>query len=408
MNQLIKNRAFMTLTGADFFETIGISLFNIGLLLYAKTFEQATLLVSVVSVATVLPGPLGIVMGRLADLTGHKREWLISTKFLQAGLYLGLAQLINQHNLMVFMMIILLNISSDVLGLFSNSLRMPMIQAKVASDLREQATGFNQGVTTLMQMVGQAFGVTLLTMTHDYQLTGLVNALTFLLAGLVLLSGYRSLAVTIQPAGHQSFKRLVAQAKQVFELSAGVNVVGLLMSILLMNAVGASIDAILNLFLLHMGHRLPLSFSLSVLVLNTVFVTGTILGNLLHTGWFKRLTFRTVELLTLGVLSGIYVNLLTWQNYWVIIGGMAIAGFGMGQMNPKLYANLMQVADPQQLGSVTGVLSSLTTISIPAGSMGIVLVYNVVSGPVAYGLSLGLLALAAACLFLPARTKLSA
>lgn len=401
MTQLVKNRVFMTLTGADVFETVGMSLFNIALLMYAKTFQQASLLVSIVSVATVLPAPLGIVTGRLADLTGHKRDWLIGTKFIQAGLYLVLAQVIDQRSLVVFGIVIGINVCSDVLGLFSSSLRLPIIQAKVARDDQEQATGLNQGVMVLMETVGQALGVSLLALTHDYQLTGLVNAGTFLLAGLILLSGRRQLSVVVAPASHQSFWVLVKQVKQVLAQSAGINVVGLLLSMGFINAVGASIDAVLNLFLLQKATQLPLSFSLGVWVLNTVFVIGTIGGNLCHTGWFQRLSFRAVELMTLAVLGSIYFDLLTFQNYWVIVVGMGVAGFGMGQMNPKLYANLMKVAAADELGSINGVLSALATISIPVGSVGIVLIYNAISPIAAYGVSLGLLGLSAVSLFLP-------
>ena len=401
MTQLVKNRAFMTLTGADVFETVGMSLFNIALLMYAKTFQQASLLVSIVSVATVLPAPLGIVTGRLADLTGHKRDWLIGTKFVQAGLYLVLAQVIDQRSLVVFGIVIGINMCSDVLGLFSSSLRLPILQAKVARDDQEQATGLNQGVMVLMETVGQALGVSLLALTHDYQLTGLVNAGTFLLAGLILLSGRRQLSVVVAPASHQSFWVLIKQVKQVLAQSAGINVVGLLLSMGFINAVGASIDAVLNLFLLQKATQLPLSFSLGVWVLNTVFVIGTIGGNLCHTGWFQRFSFRAVELMTLAVLGSIYLDLLTFQNYWVIVVGMGVAGFGMGQMNPKLYANLMKIAAADELGSINGVLSALATISIPVGSVGIVLIYNAISPIAAYGVSLGLLGLSAVSLFLP-------
>jgi len=393
------------LTGADVFETVGMSLFNIALLMYAKTFQQASLLVSIVSVATVLPAPLGIVTGRLADLTGHKRDWLIGTKFVQASLYLVLAQVIDQRSLVVFGIVIGINVCSDVLGLFSSSLRLPIIQAKVARDDQEQATGLNQGVAVLMETVGQALGVSLLALTHDYQLTGLVNAGTFLLAGLILVSGRRQLLVVVTPASHQSFRVLVKQVKQVLAQSAGINVVGLLLSMGFINAVGASIDAVLNLFLLQKASRLPLPFSLGVWVLNTVFVIGTIGGNLCHTGWFQRLSFRVVELMTLAVLGSIYLDLLTFQNYWVIVVGMGVAGFGMGQMNPKLYANLMKVAAADELGSINGVLNALATISIPVGSVGIVLIYNAVSPIAAYRVSLGLLVLAAVSLCLPTSQK---
>ena len=141
MKNLGRNRAFVTLTVADLFETIGTSLFNIILLTYARTFAQANLMVSLVSVATVLPGILGMLTGRLADSQTNKRGWLAGLKFVQAALYLVLAQLITEKQVGLLLIIIVINLCSDVLGMLSGSLRMPLLQAKVASELQEEALG---------------------------------------------------------------------------------------------------------------------------------------------------------------------------------------------------------------------------------------------------------------------------
>lgn len=154
MLSLRRNRAFLVLTGTDFFETIGMSLFNIILLTHAKGFAHADLMVSLVSIGAVLPGVFGIVMGPLADRVHRKRNWLVATKFVQAALYVLLAELINDRQISVLIIIIMINLGSDVLGLFSTSLRMPIIQNKVPVVQREQAVGINQGIATLMQMVG--------------------------------------------------------------------------------------------------------------------------------------------------------------------------------------------------------------------------------------------------------------
>ncbi|WP_225351126.1 MFS transporter [Lactiplantibacillus paraplantarum] len=374
MKNLSHNRAFVTLTVADIFETIGTSLFNIILLTYARTFAQASLMVSLVSVATVLPGVLGIITGRLADTQSNKRGWLVGLKFIQAMLYMVLAQLITSKQVGLLLIIIAINLCSDVLGMMSSSLRMPLLQAKVTADLQEEALGINQGIGVLVQTLGQALGVSILAATGDYQLAGYLNAVTFLLAGVVLLCGYGALRLPSVPAATTPpFRQLLQQVRVAMEAGAHMNVLALLASVLLLNAVGASVDALLNLYLIDHGAALPLSFGGAALVMNTAFVIGSVAGNLLHTGWFQKWSFRAVMLTTVVTFEGLFINLLSWQNYWVVVTVMMIGGFCMGQANPKLMASLLKVADRQIVGSLSGIINSLATISIPIGSVGLVL-----------------------------------
>ncbi|AVW10618.1 MFS transporter [Lactiplantibacillus paraplantarum] len=401
MKNLSHNRAFVTLTVADIFETIGTSLFNIILLTYARTFAQASLMVSLVSVATVLPGVFGIITGRLADTQSNKRGWLVGLKFIQAMLYMVLAQLITSKQVGLLLIIIAINLCSDILGMMSSSLRMPLLQAKVTADLQEEALGINQGIGVLVQTLGQALGVSILAATGDYQLAGYLNAVTFLLAGVVLLCGYGALKLPSVPAATTPpFRQLLQQVRVAMEAGAHMNVLALLASVLLLNAVGASVDALLNLYLIDHGAALPLSFGSAVLVMNTAFVIGSVAGNLLHTGWFQKWSFRAVMLTTVVTFEGLFINLLSWQNYWVVVTVMMIGGFCMGQANPKLMASLLKVADRQIVGSLSGIINSLATISIPIGSVGLVLLANVVGPQAAYLTAMGLLLACGGCLFI--------
>ena len=285
--------------------------------------------------------------------------------------------------------------------MMSSSLRMPLLQAKVTADLQEEALGINQGIGVLVQTLGQALGVSILAATGDYQLAGYLNAVTFLLAGVVLLCGYGALKLPSVPAATTPpFRQLLQQVRVAMEAGAHMNVLALLASVLLLNAVGASVDALLNLYLIDHGAALPLSFGSAVLVMNTAFVIGSVAGNLLHTGWFQKWSFRAVMLTTVMTFEGLFINLLSWQNYWVVVTVMMIGGFCMGQANPKLMASLLKVADRQIVGSLSGIINSLATISIPIGSVGLVLLANVVGPQAAYLTAMGLLLACGGCLFI--------
>lgn len=405
MKNLIKNQTFLTLTSADIFETIGTSLFNIILLTYAKNFAHANLMVSIVSVATVMPGVLGVFIGQIGDRTHNKRIWLAGTKFIQGILYLTLAQLINRHQVTLLMIIILINIISDLLGMYSGSLRMPIIQAKIAEAQQEEAVGINSGISTVMQMLGQAFGVSLLAITHDYQLAGYVNAATFFIAGVILIAGYQSLEVHQTHQKAPAFKKMLVEMKKTLEASASTNAWALLSSILFLNAVGSSQDAIINLYLVDQGDKLPLPFGVSVLIINSVVVIGSILGSILHSGIFKQWSFKSVMTVCVISMELFYLNLLGLQSFWGIIVTMGIGGFCMGQANPKLTAALLKVANPDIIGSLTGLMNTVCIISMPIGTIGIVLLYNVVNPAVSYLISMVLLFISIACLYLPNKKR---
>ena len=401
MKKLLNNRVFLTITGADFFETIGTSLFNIILLIYAKSFVHANIMVSIVSVASVLPGVLGMLTGQIADRTADKRLWLIITKFIQGILYLVLAQLINRKQVFLLMIIILINVSSDLLGMYSSGLRMPIIQNKVPTDVQEQAVGINSGIATLMQVVGQAIGISFLAINHDYQMAGYLNALSFFIAGFVLLSGYRTLKLQPIAAPTRDFKKMLREIRVALEASSQIKAGKLLTSILLLNAVGASLDAIINLFLIDNESAVPFHFGVSILIINIVLVTGTILGSVLHTGFFQKLSFKLVMLLSIISLGLLFADLMFWKNFWIILITLGLSGFGMGQANPKIMASLLKVADADIVGSLSGLLDSLAVMSIPIGSIGLVLIYNLINSHTAYLVAIMLLIGCAFCLLLP-------
>ena len=75
MLTLLKNRTLQTIASANFFTTLGVSLFNIILLTYAKNFPNPHWFVAIVSVVTVVPYVFGGLTGdslirRAEKLTG--------------------------------------------------------------------------------------------------------------------------------------------------------------------------------------------------------------------------------------------------------------------------------------------------------------------------------------------------
>ncbi|ETY73332.1 MFS transporter [Lactiplantibacillus fabifermentans] len=380
MTTILKNRTLQTLVGANFLATLGISLFNIILLTYAKSFAQSQWLVSVVSVAEVCPFMFNIVMGRLADQTRAKARLQIVTKFIQAGLYLILAQLINQHTVGIFYLVVLCNVMSTLCGNYGSSLFNITMQNRIAAADRQQAYGINQSVGTIMSPVGQALGVFVLAVTHDYALAGYVNATTFLLAALWLLAGYRQITVPFMTTKKAPFRSVWRTASQVIYAATAMPTVSFLGIIMLLNVVSMSLDGVLNLYLLRLTPKWGLPYATVVLVVNIVFVIGNVLGGITKRTWADRLTLRQLTFLTTLMTGMTYVMLLVWPTLPGIVLAILVAMFFTGKLDPKMYALITMKVTPNMTGSVLGLISTVVTIAAPAGSTSIVLLYNL-AGP---------------------------
>lgn len=67
---------------------------------------------------------------------------------------------------------------------------------------------------------------------------------------------------------------------------------------------------------------------------------------------------------------------------------MFIISFLLIKINTKLNAKVLEVADEDIIGSIFGTLGSLMTISVPVGSILIILIYNSISPNSAYYVSI--------------------
>lgn len=304
------NKSVLTLTSANIMETIGISIFNIILLTYAKNFSNPNL---AVSIAMVIPGILGFIAGRLEDKSIKKSNYLIVSKLVQAVLYLILALIINQHNYFIFLAIVGINVFSDFLGLYSSNLRMPIIKDKVATDSTQQVLGLNQSITTFLQPVGQAFGIMIIGVTENYVLAGIINALTFLITAFILYVGRNNIDTQNKKLNENQTEQsesIIKRTMNILSESAGLDIFHLLSSLVIVNAIGSSIDGIINLFLIDHPNLSIFPFAVEILLINVVFVLGTFLGSIMKTKIVDQLTFKTTVIVTVTLMILTYFNFI--------------------------------------------------------------------------------------------------
>ncbi|WP_318765350.1 MFS transporter [Lactiplantibacillus carotarum] len=391
MLTILKNRTLQALASANFFATLGGSLFGIILLTYAQQLPRARWFVATVSIATVLPSVMGSLTGRVADQTRHKRRWLIGIKFVQAGLFIGLAQLINRQTVGVFFVVIGINLMVSLLGNYGGNLLTIIIQNRIRPADRQQVLGLNQSVSTVMGPLGQALGVLVLARTHNYALAGYLNAASFLLSAGCLLLGRSAIQPTLTSRPQaQPFHRIWAVIQRVTMQTAGMSAVRLLGVVMLLNVVDTSLDGVLNLYYLTLAPRLRLGYSWLVLLSNVAFVVGMVLGGVTKRTWLDRLTIQQLLQVCSLILMGAFATLLWWPQLVPILLVVLLNAFCTGKLDPKVFAAMMPEIEPQLVGSVFGTISSLVTVAAPIGSVGILILYNLTGPVMAFSVALGI------------------
>lgn len=380
--KILKNKTAMLLLSAAFFETIGTSIYNIVLLTYAKTFVHPKLFISIVSISMFIPGLFGFILGKFSDQTRRKSMSFTSMKFCQFLLYIFLAIVILKKNIATFVITILINIISDCIGQYCGSLRASIIQNRIDDEDRRSTLGLSSVISTLVVPLGQSLGVIILKITRAYYLAAIANALSFLISGLITLGGqklihYYSDSNKISTNSHLEVDK--DKVKTAIYKTTALSFLNFMVCFGLINSVGASIDSVINLYFVSYPHATPFSFSVSLVILNTFNIIGSILGNIINISWLSRKSIKTLLIYGSTIIIFIYLNFLLCKSFWLTVLLMFIVGFFIGFINPTIDSKLMQNTDPAIMGSIWGIIGTLATVSIPFGSVGLILIYNAIS-----------------------------
>lgn len=384
MRTLIKNRTFITLSTSNFFQTLGISFFNIILLMFAKSFDNAQLWVGLVSISAVIPGVLAGPLGNVVNRFNYKAKGVIVLTLIQAAMYLYMALYMNHKYTWVIMMVISVNLISDIFGVLIGLLRYPIIQAHIEGDSRRQALGIMQSISFLMQPLGQAAGVAYIGATGDYRMGSLINAATFAISALIFMFNYKQVEVQssevvadkLEPEQTPEEKNI--SLKKVLALlgeATKVPGINLLISMMIFNGISAGIDGVLNLYVLDHADSLYFSFGVSIFLINIAFIAGMIAGSLWVNDLMKNYTMKTLLLIATVLLILLFVILELQMNFFLILLIMFAMSYITGKVNPKVAADVMGKVEEKYLSPMMGTISTVMTLATPVGSVALVAGY---------------------------------
>ncbi len=374
MRLFVKNKVYRLLTISRFLNTIGSSLYNIVFVVYAATVFQSKIMVGIANVTMVVPTLFTIWIGIKADQTKAKKKWIIITGFAQAILFTLLAFIIAEPSLLAFSFVCFFNILSDILSDFSNGLRMPIIQKYVYQEDLIDAYSFTQFISYICNFSGQALGIWLLTISQqNFSLVAIINALSFLLSALVIViikdnTSYDVLSNDKKQPLKKQFLALYHNVMLIFNEASTVDFSRLLLSILFLNMLGGSLNAIYNIWLLNakIGH---FTYSQSLLLIEFILIGGILIGSLTPHDYFSQKSIR--ELLRINAVIFFLVGLSNLLRFPLIVGILllAFASYLVGKVNPKINSLLLSNLPANILAQTNNFLSFLFTLSLPVGTV---------------------------------------
>lgn len=292
---MVFKKLFVTLAGATLFEVLGVSFFNIMLLMYVKGDTNAAAWIVAINVLSVSTGVLGAVWGRIANRIQNKTNVFIASKLLQALLYVAAIAGISANRGTFLVILLSINFLSDAIGAIANLLVLPIIQTKLSStDERQKIMGFIQSVGMLLAPLGQAAGVSFFAITGNIVAALVVNAGMFVISWLFLALGRSNVQIapilyeqtaTKEKGNATNFKSALSVLTEAFKLPITV----ILTFLVVLNAIGGSLDGIINLYLL--DGTTTAEYGVLVVVVNVLFISGSVMGAAIVKDFFPNLDY---------------------------------------------------------------------------------------------------------------------
>ncbi|WP_125604425.1 MFS transporter [Lapidilactobacillus bayanensis] len=384
MHVFLKNKPYQTLTLSSFLSSIGSVLFNIVFIIYAGSLPYKTLAVSLVSFATVVPTFFMMPMGYLADQSKKRINLMFRFKFVQFGLYLLLSLLIGlNQSIWIFAILLVINVASDIISSFTGSLVLPYFKHFVANADLNDATSFETGINNVINIVFQGVGASLIVLLHhNYSLFGIINALSFLLAGIVLIQQKQlfkqadqeeiaedeaAVQTEVKQQSKENFFQSMKHSLKLFyedKLIFSITILAVLV-----NTLGIGMDGLSNVLLVNTKSLWFGNFGNTVALISIVSSVAITAGALITHDGLQDVSIPVLVGIAMIWVTGFAINMFWWENRYLMIVLMAAASYPLGKVNPRLSAQFIAKIERKRLAATLSVLNTMSVIGGPVGQI---------------------------------------
>ncbi|MDR3189997.1 MAG: hypothetical protein LBT80_02185 [Lactobacillaceae bacterium] len=367
MRKLLKNKAFVTLALSDYTNLFGMTLFNFALIIYISDSANASVWIAVISVLNWVPTMLGVFTGDVADRLKNKVKKYSIIRWIQAVIYIVVALLII-HNATIFIALIIgFNVLSDLLGGIRGGIYNHLLKSNLEDDDFGTAASFSQSMSVLIDFVGGAVGLALLTVVNqNFVIFAVLNALLFVLSGVNVYWRKNSLNEPKQVVKKQvETLRFIDRVKAgLHELNNLPGVRQVLIYIIMVNGIAGSINLLAIISIRNEVSIFGLNFEQKFFLITSLFPIAMFLGSVFVSDIFKKLKFSSILLVHLVVQVLLAISFLLHNGILILIL-ITILGYTLAKIAPRFYGNLMKNLSHNRLGVVYGLLGSLSMMLPP-------------------------------------------
>lgn len=367
MNIFLKNKNYRKFTLASWLSGAGNILFYLALMTYASKLKNYSLALSLIAITESLPDLIQSLSGYLADRTHNKYRVIVWLAVIRFALYMlvGLLFVTNIAGWNLVLMVIGLNFVSDLSGMYSGGLQTPLIVGLVGENEMAEAQGFTSGVSQLITLIAQFVGSGLL-LFMSYSELAIVNALTFLAAGLL----YANIGASVrkqQPGQKEEvndqnfFATISSSFKQVRKAHGLLTIV---LVVAMLNGLLSSVEPLISIVIAGDKSMLIGSYSFTIALLGAAAAIGLALGSAVGTRLLKNTSLFQLSLLS-TISSAIMAVVILDKSSILCLILMTTLGFLAGTSSPKLMQWLVVSVDRKILASSAGLLNTILAIAGP-------------------------------------------
>ena len=387
MNIFLKNKLYRLFTISSAFGNAGRTLFDIAFIIYATNLPNPELAVSIVSIATTLPYIISFVLGYFADQTKDKYNRTLSTRFYQFLLFSLFAFVcIYGVQWWIFIVLVFVNVVADILGGYNGYLSMSINTRLVRKEQLSEALAFISSINNTISLGGKAVGVFVLgLLSYNYSYFGMLNAVLFLIAFLILAKYKNAMkaeigSFKINNKEKMSVKRFLKDTIENFKILREIKkIYNFVILFLGMNFYSSAMFALLLVILVKNESLLFGNVAYTITLLEIVEVLSTIVGGVYQISFYKNMSLRNNAILEI-ILFIMYVgNLFILQNKFILVILTIVIGYFAGISNPKLDALILQSVPEEKQTSIYSIFSTIITISVPIGTTVILFFANAIS-----------------------------
>ena len=387
MNIFLKNKLYRLFAISSAFGNAGRTLFDIAFIIYATSLPNPELAVSIVSIATTLPYIISFILGYFADQTKDKYNRILSTRFYQFLLFSLFASVcIYGVQWWIFIVLVFVNVVADILGGYNSYLSMSINTRLVRKEQLSEGLAFISSINNTISLAGKAVGVFVLgLLSYNYSYFGILNAVLFLIAFLILAKYKNEMKAEIgsfkvDNKEKVSTKRFLKDTIENFKILREIKkIYNFVILFLGMNFYSSAMFALLLVILVKNETLLFGNVAYTITLLEIVEVVSTIAGGVYQISFYKNMSLRNNAILEI-ILFIMYVgNLLMLQNKFILVILTVIISYFEGISNPKLDALILQSVPEEKQTSIYSIFSTVITISVPIGTTVILFFANAIS-----------------------------